>query len=83
MYKRQVELLQHAPLRERGGQPQLRQQRAVLLEGPKPVRRVGAQPEGLKPLPVIDCLLYTSVLEEFHWAGYVERTLIWGYGELP
>ena len=23
------------------------------------------------------------VLEEFHWAGYVERTLIWGYGELP
>ena len=24
------------------------------MEGPKPVRRVGAQPEGLKPLPVID-----------------------------
>ena len=23
------------------------------------------------------------VLEEFHWAGYVERTLIWGYGDLP
>ena len=47
-------LLQHAPLRERGGQPQFRQQRSVPLEGPPLVRRIGAQPEGLKPLPVID-----------------------------
>lgn len=23
------------------------------------------------------------VLEEFHWAGYVEQQVIWGFGELP
>ena len=40
-------------------------------------------PSLLAELGLESSLPERCVLEEFHWAGYVEQQVIWGFGELP